>query len=426
MRASVEVIRDGASVRNIPIPMGATMVFGRSPKVQVSIDDPSLSRRHLMIKFDDSGLVVTDMGSSNHTFVNGIQVQSQKLKSGDLISLGYVILRVYLEEEGAVTAAVGAPFNPAAAMGAMAASGIASSPQVFPPQPPSSKLCQSCGKALPADARQSECERCAKAKQFDQWVKNYQLLRPLGEGPRGWVYLARNAQTNANCTVKVIKTPKMADEDAQRLVPQIRPRLMLAAPGAVKPLEVDSWNGLIFFATEFIDGGSLQAYLKNYSKIEERQAICFMIDLLPALAYGAARGVIHGGVQPANILYDRRGWSYLCDFGQAVCFHKLVPNSIVPSPYTAPEFLANPAEADARADIYALGMTAYHAVVGNTEIPRGHDSGMLGLRCSPQLAYIVQRSTDPDPNLRYRTPQEMLDNIFTLFPGSEARKNART
>ncbi len=391
MEATVEVIRDGSSVRSIPIPYGSSLIFGRSPKCQVAIDDPSLSRRHLMVKYDESGLMVTDMRSSNGTFVNGIQVHSQHLKGGDLISLGYVILRVQTREG--------------------------------PPQ--SSKFCATCGKPVPIEYKEAECARCLKAKSADQWVKNYQLLRPLGEGPRGWVYLARNPDSTGNCALKVLKTRRMTEAEAAQVVPELRARFAVSTTGAVKVLEVDFWNGLVYIASEFIDGGSLQAYLKNHGKVEERQAICFMIDLLPAIGKAASRGQVHGSVQPSNILYDRRGWSFLSDFGQAVGCAQLVPNSIRENSYTAPELVLNPAQADTRCDIYSLGVTAYHAVSGRAELPTASESGMLGLRCSPQLAYIIQRATDPNPANRYPGAGEMLKSIFTLFPGSEARRDAR-
>ncbi|MCC7325093.1 MAG: serine/threonine protein kinase, partial [Gemmatimonadaceae bacterium] len=148
----------------------------------------------------------------------------------------------------------------------------------------------------------------------------YALLRPLGQGGMGTVFLARDLTLDREVAIKVI-SPELAasPELKQRFLQEARTVAKLRHPNIVAVYSAGEGNGLLYFVMEFVPGESLRDRLTREVSIASDPACSILHDLALALDYAHQAGVVHRDVKPENILLDREsGRAMLTDFGVAV------------------------------------------------------------------------------------------------------------
>ena len=205
----------------------------------------------------------------------------------------------------------------------------------------------------------------------------YEIVREIGRGGYSVVYLARDRELDTDVALKLLVPPpaaaQVARERMRREVQAVRGLSHANIVAVFDFLEEGPWS---FIVMEYVRGPDLQLRVAERGRLDADAAVRLGRDVAQALSVAHRRGILHRDVKPQNILLDRDGRARLTDFGSAKLDGQLgvtgsgtLPGTLA---YTAPEVLAG-RRGDARADVYALGLTLYYALTGELpERPSGH------------------------------------------------------
>lgn len=216
-----------------------------------------------------------------------------------------------------------------------------------------------------------------------QRVAGYEVHGLVGRGGMGSVFRARPVGVGRGDLVALkILFPRLSGDprSIRRFMREVRAAALLTHPNIVAGLDVGRANGLYYLVMEYVRGESLANRLKRHGPLSEAAALGAMARVADAVAHAAAVGLIHGDVKPANVLLARDGTPKLCDLGLARTIRAEQGGKPMGTPkYVAPEVLSREATVDARADVYSIGATLHHALVGrppfrgsSQEILRAH------------------------------------------------------
>ncbi|MBE7463787.1 MAG: serine/threonine protein kinase [Planctomycetes bacterium] len=205
----------------------------------------------------------------------------------------------------------------------------------------------------------------------------YELLKKLGQGAMGAVYLARHEQTGQKVALKVLP-PDMAEdhEFLERFRREMRAMVRLRHPNVVAAYDVGEVDGFHYIAMEFVDGEDLEDGFRHFpnKRYPAAEIIKIARSIAHALAAASELGIVHRDIKPANILKDENGHYKLTDLGLAarVLDDERVTQTglAVGTPYyISPEQAQGYENVDVRADIYSLGATLYHLATGQLPFP---------------------------------------------------------
>jgi serine/threonine protein kinase len=258
----------------------------------------------------------------------------------------------------------------------------------------------------------------------------YRLLRKIGEGAMGEVYLAHDPQENRPVAIKILA--KHLEENAS-LVERFQREAELASrlnhPHLVRGYEMgrDEQSSQRYFVMEYVDGISAQEYLDRHGRFSIEDALHIILDVAHGLEYAHAHNIIHRDIKPENILITRSGVAKLTDLGLS----KQTDQSSVltgmrqgfGTPYYMPyEQAINARDADARSDIFALGATLYHMLTGRVpfdgknqiEILEKKEQGIytpayvVNPEIPEDLSAILDRMLARRPEDRFQTVSEVI------------------
>jgi predicted Ser/Thr protein kinase len=253
--------------------------------------------------------------------------------------------------------------------------------------------------------------------------------RELGRGGYSVVYLAHDRALDTQVAVKQLVPPpaaaKVARERMRREVQVVRGLSHENIVAVYDFVEEGPWS---FIIMEYVAGPDLQVRVRDRGPLTAEQAVRLGRDIAAALGTAHRHGILHRDVKPQNVLLDPDGRYRLTDFGSARLDGQVgvtTTGALTGTPdYTAPEVLGG-GRGDARADIYALGLTLYFALTG--ELP-GHDpaaasdvgSGHHPSRVTPivpdWLDEVVARATAASPEDRFPTASA-LDGALSRSAG---------
>lgn len=198
----------------------------------------------------------------------------------------------------------------------------------------------------------------------------YTIIRKLGEGGMGMVYLAHDPDLNRDVAIKQLR-PEFAAPNgdlARRFLREARAAARLNHPNTVTIYHIDTQRAgpaAPFIVMEYVDGGSLADLLLSEGALPWPQAVQAVRDAAAGLAAAHEAGIVHRDIKPANLMRTQRGVVKLVDFGLAragaLDADLTHPGMFVGSPsYASPEQCAlTPGPCDARSDIYALTCTLF-------------------------------------------------------------------
>ena len=150
----------------------------------------------------------------------------------------------------------------------------------------------------------------------------YEVLRPLGQGGMGTVYLAREIALDRLVAVKVLRSELAGDDrNVQRFLREARVAAKLRHPGIVSIHAVGSRGGCHFFTMDFLEGHTLDAWTKIESpgsgRVEPGRARSILADVASAVGQAHQHGIVHRDLKPSNIMLDSAGRIFVMDFGLA-------------------------------------------------------------------------------------------------------------
>ena len=198
-------------------------------------------------------------------------------------------------------------------------------------------------------------------------VGDYELVRELGSGGMGAVYLARHGPSGALRALKLLQArgdPELVLRFQREVEAQAR---VDAHPHVARIHEAGVHEGQPWFAMELLGGGDLAQRLAA-GPLPPDEAARLVAALARGLAHVHARGVLHRDLKPSNVLFDDRGAPRLADFGLAYLGDRdslTKSGALLGTPaYMSPEQVTAGARADERSDVYGLGALLYHALTG--------------------------------------------------------------
>lgn len=206
-------------------------------------------------------------------------------------------------------------------------------------------------------------------------VPGYKILEPVGKGTTGVIYRAIQLSLDRAVALKVL-APKVAAHAKvkERFLQEARLAAKLNHPSIIQVYDVAEKDGVTYIAMEYVDGPSVGEILRRGGAMDEKRAVRVAAEVAGALEFAYARGIIHRDVKPDNILLNSEGRVRLADLGLAAARPPGSPSvtggrGILGTPhYISPE-AAKGGPVDTRSDLYSLGATLYHMLVGEPPYP---------------------------------------------------------
>ena len=250
---------------------------------------------------------------------------------------------------------------------------------------------------------------------------DFQLVRELGGAGMSRVFVATEAALGRTVVVKVLPPDLAAGVNVERFRREIQLAAQLQHPHIVPLLATGDDHGLLWFSMPYIEGESLRGALLRQQRLSPRDVVRILHDVVDALAYAHARGVVHRDIKPDNILTSGMH-ALVTDFGVAKALSAASPvhggtttgMAIGTPAYMAPEQLAADPAADHRVDLYAVGLLAYELLTGK--------SPFTGT--SPQATLAAQLTQTPEPPHRSLSdvPESLSQLVMHCLEKDAARR----
>lgn len=261
----------------------------------------------------------------------------------------------------------------------------------------------------------------------------YRILRLLGQGGMGAVYLGFDGKENRQVAVKVLSAEQAPKQNIlRRFHMEGQHGAMLVHPNIVRSLDMgqDPDTDLHYIVLEYVDGPSAHELLDRAGKLQVGDAVHIILDIARALEHAHKNRIIHRDIKPGNILLASSGLAKLSDLGlakrQGDTANLTHVSQGIGTPYYMPyEQAMNAKTADERSDIYALGATLYHLLTGavpfngdsSVEIVANKDRGVypparsLNADVPEILDDILARMLARHPHDRYQTVSEVIVDL---------------
>ena len=246
-------------------------------------------------------------------------------------------------------------------------------------------------------------------------IGGYVIIRELGRGNNGVVYLARQRILERLVACKILMPEYMAEPGyAEAFFREARTAALLSHPNIVQALDVGNDNGKCFFVMEYVDGEMLEDMrVKKPEQLTPKFLLSTAIQLAGALEYAwNSCRMIHGDIKPENIMIQHNGnGAQLADLGLARVAGNQHNDEIMATPlYVAPEVITQSADADPRSDIYSFGVMLYELSCGEPPF-NGKMEDLLEMHISRQPDPILQRNPDMNVDLA-----SLIDRMLAKSP----------
>jgi hypothetical protein len=264
-----------------------------------------------------------------------------------------------------------------------------------------------------------------------QLISTYELVRKLGEGAFGEVWLARHMELGYERALKIPTDP----DYVRQLRLEARLQLTIEHPNIVHTHDLNTLHDPPYFVMEYIEGESLRARLNRDGKLPVEDALRILARLLDALQAAHAAGILHRDLKPENILLARDGTVKVSDFGlgkvQAEVARSLVFSGSLESSggksisgtleYMSPEQKrGDPPEPND--DLYAAGIVACELLAGDRPLPGISIRDMFGdAGVDAELADVVMRAVSKAPH-RYHTVAEIGKALHGAYNAARSRR----
>jgi len=262
----------------------------------------------------------------------------------------------------------------------------------------------------------------------------YRIERELGVGGMATVYLAEDKKHGRKVALKVLRPELSAAMGSERFPREIKTVAQFNHPHILSLYDSGEVQGFLYFVMPFVDGESLRDRLVREKQLPFSDAIRILREVVDALAYSHARGVVHRDIKPGNVLLSGRH-AVVTDFGVAKAITAAggdqtttVGIAIGTPQYMAPEQAMGEANIDHRADIYAIGILAYEMIAGRTPFDATTAQGILAAHViekpidirqtrpgtPPLLADAIMKCLEKNPADRWQTADELTSQLEAI------------
>lgn len=254
-------------------------------------------------------------------------------------------------------------------------------------------------------------------------ISGYEVVRLIGSGGMGSVWLARSEGESREVAVKVLHPGWAADDEAaSRFEMEVDALASLTHPNIVELLDAgETADHHLFLATEYVDGCDLSHLLRGGTMAPER-AIGIFRKVAAGISHAHAAGIIHRDLKPANVLVGAGDRVKVTDFGMAKHFsHSATrPTDAFGSPYyLAPELTRSASAATPASDVYSLAVLWYEMLAG--KLPLGSYTPLSALGHDKRMDLVIRNALRDDPKQRTASVGELLDGVERSWQTSTSR-----
>jgi eukaryotic-like serine/threonine-protein kinase len=276
-------------------------------------------------------------------------------------------------------------------------------------------------------------------------AERYELVELVGTGGMSSVYKAHDRLLERNVALKVLH-PHYGDDDeyVERFRREARAVAQLSHPSIVTVIDRGADDGRQYIVFEYVDGENLKQLLERTGPLPVRRAIEVGLEIAEALAFAHAHGLVHRDVKPQNVLLTPDGEAKVTDFGIARSLdveHGVTQTGTVlgTSNYISPEQAGGKPVTPAT-DVYSLGVVLFELLTGDVPFPGENfvavamkhinepvpDLASLRPDAPPRLVAAVERALEKDPRRRFRSMNELAQELRRCLDDLGARDSQRT
>jgi eukaryotic-like serine/threonine-protein kinase len=210
-------------------------------------------------------------------------------------------------------------------------------------------------------------------------IGKYEIIRLLGRGGMGTVYLARDPQLDRSVAIKILRDPLFDEELLQRFFREARAAANLRHDNIITIYDVGHHDRQPFMAMEYVDGRTLGDVIRQREPLPLGQKLSFLEQICAGLHHAHREGIVHRDIKPANLMLDRRAVIRIVDFGIARTQGSgmTMDGAMIGTlSYMSPEQMVG-RPIDFRSDIFAVGAVAYELLSFQQAFPGTLEDGLL-------------------------------------------------
>ena len=269
-------------------------------------------------------------------------------------------------------------------------------------------------------------------------IPGFQVIEKIGAGAMATVFKAKQLSLDRIVAIKVL--PRHLSHNPEfvgRFYKEGQAAAKLNHNNIVQAIDVGEASGYHYFVMEYVEGESIHEQMASGKKYTEKEALEILLQVCQALAHAHERGLIHRDIKPKNIIITPDGVVKLADLGLA---REIADMRAAESEagraygtpyYIAPEQIRGERDIDARIDIYSLGATAYHMVVGRVPFEGPNPSAIMhkhlkqdpvppdhiNNKLSAGMAEVIEMMMVKDREGRYQNAKDVLVDLECIAKG---------
>ena len=263
----------------------------------------------------------------------------------------------------------------------------------------------------------------------------YEIIRQLGKGAMGVVYLGQDPRINRTTAIKTVRfaddfEPEEAKKLSDTFFREAQSAGTLSHPNIVTIYDAGTEKDLAYIAMEYLEGQDLDRFTKPENLLPMRKVIDYVADIAEGLDYAHQRGIVHRDIKPANIMLLANGTIKITDFGIAriSATSQTMTGVIKGTPhYMSPEQFSGK-KVDGRSDIFSLGTLMYRLLTGKLPFQGENPAALmhsilnephpdprtLNPRIIKPLVLILDKALAKDREKRYQRASDMAAHLREL------------
>jgi eukaryotic-like serine/threonine-protein kinase len=357
-----------------------TFIVGRSKDAhfRLPFKDKTFSRFHFMVEVNPPSIRLMDMASTNGTIVNGDKVTTSDLKDGDTIRAGKSVITVAIVPE--------------------------------PPDPEPTPSHDVHDRSWPT---RLEAEPAPTADQpgpdAPPTIPGYRIVREIGKGGMGAVYLAHEESSGDLVALKTIIPAVIGSPGVvARFLREASILRQLDHPNIIRFRSIGHADNCLYFAMEYAPGTDAAKLVRKSGPLEITQAVRIACQALDGLAYAHEKGFVHRDIKPHNILLTKVEGQVrvkVADFGLARLYHSSPMSGLTmmgatggSTHYMPPEQILDFRQAKPAADQYSLAATLYFLLTGKKiyDYPEGNRQALMMILHEDPIPIRLRRAEIPE------------------------------
>lgn len=275
-------------------------------------------------------------------------------------------------------------------------------------------------------------------------IPGFHIQKPLGKGGMAAVFQVQNERWEEDVALKILFPERSSDaKKVRRFHREGELLTRFDHVHIVNGLDHGHHENLHYQVQELIQGTAVDEILHKQGTLKEKQALEILLQVCEALNYMHQQGVIHRDVKPGNILINKKGTVKLCDLGFVLTDENVIEDregvTVGTTFYMSPEQAQGKQDLDIRSDIYSLGATLYHMVIGEVPFSGRKNQEVMAKQVLQQLQgdkvkdqisrpmhYFIEKMMTKKKDYRFQSPGEIIEEISGHLEAKEEMEFDRT